>query len=233
MSFAGLEAIIEAAECHALAAGAVLSNEVFKKAFDAFCLGQTCPLSPQQLRRAACHEAGHTILQWLSGRQPAYVTVLSRGRPLARAADDPRPVGVWTRDELLQEIRINLAGRAAEILQYGPEAGLSTAAADDLAAATQVARDMVCHHGMDAAFGMAARTGLLEPDATDGEPVQSAAHRSVRRILAEQLEEAGRLLAADRMRFEKLVERLAEEERLAGEDLKALLLGRNPATPGQ
>ncbi len=57
---------------------------------------------------------------------------------------------LMTREELDNRICVLLVGRAAEQLVLGT---VSTGAADDLARATQLARDMVMRHGMDEALG--------------------------------------------------------------------------------
>lgn len=64
-------------------------------------------------------------------------------------------VGYWLvalmpRHELERKIAVLLGGRAAEKLVFGE---LSTGAADDLAKATDIARDMVTRYGMDERLG--------------------------------------------------------------------------------
>ena len=50
---------------------------------------------------------------------------------------------LYVRREMLEKIRVFLGGRAAEILYYGQEEGLSTGASADLRAATNLATAMV------------------------------------------------------------------------------------------
>ena len=55
-----------------------------------------------------------------------------------------------TRTDLEHKIAVLLGGRAAEKLVFGE---LSTGAADDLARATDIARDMITRFGMDEGLG--------------------------------------------------------------------------------
>ena len=59
-----------------------------------------------------------------------------------------------TREELLANIRVSLAGRGGEIIRFGAEKGLSSGASGDLKNATAVARRMLCQYGMDDELGM-------------------------------------------------------------------------------
>jgi|GEM_PF-3524318 len=60
---------------------------------------------------------------------------------------------LMTRPELEQKITVLLTGRAAEKLVFGL---LSTDAADDLAKASDIARDMLTRYGMDEDLGFVA-----------------------------------------------------------------------------
>ncbi|ELW8961551.1 TPA: hypothetical protein OUA96_004642 [Enterobacter hormaechei] len=57
---------------------------------------------------------------------------------------------LMTRTDLEHKIVVLLGGRAAEKLVFGE---LSTGAADDLARATDIARDMITRFGMDEGLG--------------------------------------------------------------------------------
>ena len=53
--------------------------------------------------------------------------------------------GVYTKKELLRQIAVSLGGRAAELVYYGEEEGLSTGPSSDLETATAIARKMICN----------------------------------------------------------------------------------------
>ena len=109
--------------------------------------------------KTARHEAGHALISWLSGDKPTYVTVVSRsnyGGYMRHSNQEDRLD--YSRPELLSRVRASLGGRAAEIVYYGKENGVTTGASSDLANATELVRRMLCAYGMDEGFGLAAST---------------------------------------------------------------------------
>ena len=97
------------------------------------------------LQRVARHEAGHAFLCWHSGETPSYLTVVARADHggYMRHGDREEKC-LYTKDELLANIRTSLGGRAAELLYYGPKEGVSTGASGDLASATRTAQHIIC-----------------------------------------------------------------------------------------
>ena len=63
--------------------------------------------------------------------------------------------GMYTKADLLKSIRTALGGRAAEIVYYGNDDGISTGASGDIYTATKTAEQMICTYGMDDAVGLA------------------------------------------------------------------------------
>ncbi len=111
-------------------------------------------LSPAERNRVAHHEMGHTLVAMsLPGTDPVHkVSIIPRGigalgYTLQRPTEDRY---VISQQELQNRLAVLLGGRAAESLVYGD---VSTGAADDLARATQMARDMVVRFGMDESLG--------------------------------------------------------------------------------
>jgi cell division protease FtsH len=114
-------------------------------------------LNPQERERVAYHEMGHALTALaLPGADPVHkVSIIPRGigalgYTIQRPTEDRF---LLTRAELEVRIAVLLGGRAAEKLIFGD---LSTGAADDLAKATDIARDMITRYGMDEALGYVA-----------------------------------------------------------------------------
>ncbi|RVT48402.1 ATP-dependent zinc metalloprotease FtsH [Rubrivivax albus] len=110
-------------------------------------------LAPREREIVAVHEMGHALLGLaLSGDTVHKVSIIPRGigalgYTIQRPTEDRF---LQTREDLERRITVLMGGRAAESVVFGH---LSTGAADDLAKATDIARDMVMRHGMDPALG--------------------------------------------------------------------------------
>jgi cell division protease FtsH len=225
MSIANLEAIIETAARSAAKSGGELTGALLEEAFESVKYGEARARDPEEVRKTACHEAGHTILYWLSGWWPSYVTIVSRGNhggymaPSAMQAEK----GGFTKDEFLARIRVSLGGRAAEMAHYSAGAALSTGASGDLEHATNIVRQMLCVYGMYEEFGITAMPELLKYEGAMSSPMWTKLNDTAGQILQEQMILTQKLLAEHREHFDAVTEALVEKERLTAEDLKALL----------
>jgi ATP-dependent Zn protease len=115
-------------------------------------------LGPEEMRRVAVHEAGHTTSRLLSSRKGAdlsFITIVPRmDGSLGFVATLPREGSSATRREMIEELETILAGRAAEEIVYGAaDVGLGAGGASessDLAVATATATMLVCQSGLGA-----------------------------------------------------------------------------------
>ena len=111
-------------------------------------------LRPEERQVVAYHEMGHALAaSSLPAMDPVHkVSIIPRaigalGYTLQRPTEDRYLI---TREELENKMVVLLGGRAAEKLVFDE---LSTGAADDIAKATDIARDMVTRYGMDEGLG--------------------------------------------------------------------------------
>jgi len=96
---------------------------------------------PDERRRVAIHEAGHALTAVLVGRDVRLASILRRNSALGLVAHgDPEERHLKTPTEGGELIAIALAGRAAEIQEYGEA---SSGIASDLAYATTLASQLV------------------------------------------------------------------------------------------
>ena len=115
-----------------------------------------------------------------------------------------------------------LGGRAAEKLVFGE---LSTGAADDLAKATDIARDMVTRYGMDEDLGYVAlelqRSSMLDLPAALGqggpalsEQTHQRIDEAIRAIVMGAFERATAILGSNREVLERGAQALLAQETL-------------------
>ena len=209
-------------------------------------------LNPKEREAVAYHEMGHALVALAqSGSDPVHkVSIIPRGigalgYTIQRPTEDRY---VMMRPELEQKIAVLLGGRAAEKLIFSM---LSTGAADDLAKATDIARDMVTRYGMDEGLGYVAfeprRQSMLEipvelqPRASvASEDTQRRIDNAIRRIVMTGFSQATGILQANLDVLERGARALLEKETLDETAIRALgqalrrpspALGATPTPP--
>lgn len=219
MSLALLGNVLELALRNAMKTGVLkVDDACLDEALETYNNGEKKTWKPEVVLRTARHEAGHTLLSWLGGEKPSYVTIVSRadhGGYMQHEGGEER-MG-FTRQELLARIRTSLGGRAAELVCYGEENGISTGASSDLHNATRLATSMLCTYGMDDEFGLATLSGQAQ------EGMQAELRGQVNRILRREMAETVRLVAEYRSALDEMVEILLEKNHLNGADIDKIL----------
>jgi ATP-dependent Zn protease len=230
MSLSDLARVIEAASRSAVRAGVTLDDRILTDAFEEVKYGTARARDPSAVERTSRHEAGHTVMYWIQGYWAPHVTVVSRGDYGGYMAHSSAELeqGLGTRNALLGRIRTCLGGRAAELLFYGPDGGLSFGASKDLRMAGGIAKRMACQFGMESDFGLAVAPELMTHEAALGSPLHSLLHQVTGRILKEQMAETVKLLEANRQHLDNVAAELIQKELLNEDDLKRIL----PASPG-
>ena len=225
MSLAELDSAVELALRSAIREGSTkVTDEILDEAFETFHSGEEKKWDISQLERVARHEAGHAFLCWHSGQTPSYLTIVARGSHggyMQHAEQEGK--AIYTCQELLGRIRTSLGGRAAEIVYYGKEGGISTGASGDLASATNLARNILCTYGMDDEFGLAVL------DRSSEGPLSGEVRAAVNRILKEQMEQTVAIITENKAKIDALVEELMSKNHMTGAEIQAVLSGTVPA----
>jgi vesicle-fusing ATPase len=165
----------------------------------------------QERRRIAYHEAGHAaVSELLRPGSVSAVTVTSRGQALGYMRQAPREEQyLYTREEILDQIAVCVAGAAAEEEFFG---GRSTGSASDFQQAVKLAKQLV--------------VAGMSPLGVVGEETLPARllHDAQRELIEEQVGRARSLIGEHREGLERIVALLAERERIDGEEFRRALV---------
>ena len=187
-------------------------------------------LSQKEKKLVAYHEIGHALAAALQkNSQPVQkITIVPRtmgslGYVMTMPEDEKF---LLTKDELLDEITVKLAGRVAEKLVFNTE---STGASNDIEAATRMARSMVTIYGMSEQFGM---MGLesVESKYLDGRSVSTVSSATeakrdeeIKNILDMCYKKATKLLENNLEALHNISDFLVEKENITGEEFMDIL----------
>ncbi len=220
MSLALLDNVVEMALRSSLRLGTdFVDDAIFEEAFETHNGGEVKKWDSSQLERVARHEAGHALLCWMSGETPSYLTIVARGDHGGYMQHgDKEGKAIYTKDEMIARIRTSLGGRAAEIVYYGHDDGISTGASGDLQNATNVAKALICSYGMYNEFGLAVVDASTANGAMSGQ-----VREFVNKILDEQMEEAIKAVRENKSRIDALVDALMVSNHLNGAEIDKIL----------
>jgi cell division protease FtsH len=188
-------------------------------------------ITEKEKRVLAYHESGHALVsKLLKVREVTKITIIPRGLALGYTLNLPQEDRyLMSKRELLDEMTVILAGRAAEEVVFGE---VTTGAQNDLERVTDLARRMVCEFGMSERLGPVTLGRKAGPiflgrdiveDRNYSETVASEIDKEVRRIVEECYERAKRLLQENRHLLDAIANRLLEKETIDGEELDRLL----------
>ena len=184
--------------------------------------------SQKERETTAWHEAGHALLQLLvKNADPLHkVTIIPRGRALGATMSLPeKDVLNRTKSYFLDQMIVCCGGRIAEQIFTGD---LSTGAAQDIAQATEIARNMVCRFGMGEKFGFQA---FAEQSRWSAEALPPALSEQtcreidaeVSRLVDNAYAKAEKLIKKNLDKLELIAKTLIEKETMDGAEVRALV----------
>src|SRR5438093_2439340 len=188
-------------------------------------LQQKKVLTEKERRILAFHEAGHALMSHLMGEiAPVQkVTIVSRGTALGYTLNLPSEDRyLETKEELIDLLKIALAGRAAEQVVFGR---VTNGAASDLEKATEIARYMVFEWGMSEF--VTSRTMRADNYALS-EETKKMRDSEQARLTDDAYSEAVRLLEKHRAPLDRLTQALLEKETLVREEILQLVRDVEP-----
>jgi len=177
---------------------------------------------PDERRRIAIHEAGHALTAVLTRRDVKMASILRRSSALGLVAHgDVEERFLKTPTDARDLIAVALAGRAAELQEYGEA---SSGISSDLAAATNIACQLVGQLGngpgllsLEAA-SMPTAANLVAKVLSD-EPSRQAAEA----MMTNGSERAATMVSTYREALLRIADGLCESDELAGEQICAIV----------
>jgi cell division protease FtsH len=213
----------------------------FEMAKDKVLMGaerRSMVISDKEKETTAWHEAGHALVAKLMEKDsdPVHkVTIIPRGPALGLTQQLPKEDRLsMSRDFAKARLAVCMGGRIAEEIVFGQ---FTTGAGNDIKQASNLARRMVTEFGMSDVIGPIAYGGdeesvFLGRDFTSSkrdysETIANQIDAEVRRFVLEGQEEARKLLTDNRAILDKIATALLEHETLDGEDVDAIVAGRD------
>lgn len=182
-------------------------------------------LSKEEKRIVSFHEVGHALATAVQKHtQPVHkITIVPRtmgslGYTMQMPEEEEKYL--MSKDEILDQITVFLAGRAAEELVFNTK---TTGAANDIERATELVRNMITQYGMSDKFGMAALESV-QNKYLDGRSVSNCSDetktevdREIVRVLKECYNKAMSILKENRDALDEIAEFLISRETISGE----------------
>jgi cell division protease FtsH len=215
----------------------VVTMSDFELAKDKVMMGaerRSMILTDEEKRNTAYHEAGHALVASLMPHSdPVHkVTIIPRGQALGVTMQLPLDdKHTYTRDYLTSRLTILMGGRIAEELFLDH---MTTGAGNDIEQSTELARQMVCEWGMSSmgplTFGKKEEQIFLGREIAQHRDYSEATairiDAEVSNFVKGAYEQAKHLITENSDALVRIAEALLEREVLDGEDVKALLEGR-------
>ena len=187
-------------------------------------------ISPEEKRIIAYHEIGHALV---AARQKNAVpirkiTIIPRtsgALGFTMQADEQEHV-LMKKEDLIQQLQVLVAGRAAEELMFGT---CTSGASNDIERATAIARNMITRFGMNDAIGLMTLDTVVNPY-LDGElrancsPEAAArVEEEMRKLIQSAYDAATEILRNDAATLNRLAEYLLLHENITGDEFQDLL----------
>src|SRR5438876_1015831 len=188
-------------------------------------LQQRRVVTDKEKRILAYHEGGHALMAHLMGElmQLQKVSIVARGDALGYAyylPDDERYLR--TKEELVDMMKVALAGRAAEQIVFGR---VTNGASNDLEKVTSLARQMVFEFGMS---DVATSRTMRADNYALSEETKRTRDQEQARLTDEAYDEALRLLFKHRGPLDRVAAALLDKETLDRDEVLALLADVQP-----
>lgn len=214
----------------------------FEDAKDRVMMGaerRSMVMDDDEKKMTAYHEGGHALVALHTpGSDPVHkATIIPRGQALGMVMQLPERDQIsFKRQQMTSRIAVMMGGRVAEEKVFGYEQ-VSSGASSDISQATKLARAMVTQWGMSdllgpLTYGDNQQEVFLGHSVAQTQNVSDETVRKidneVRRFIDEGYQTAERILTDHRDELEIIAQGLLEYETLSGDEIMALLKGKQP-----
>jgi cell division protease FtsH len=212
-----------------------IDNDILREAVEKVALGPSLKskyITPKQKRLTAYHEAGHALMGTVlaHAQKVQKVTIIPRGRAGGYTfhTDNENDAMTKTRAQFLASITVLFGGYTVEQIVFGD---ISTGASNDLAKATEIARDMVKKYGMsglgpvsfDGDHGLTFLGKDMMEKQQYSEEMAKLIDFEVKKIVTDCQEECRKLVIKFRPYLDTIADVLIEKEVLEYEDFNELV----------
>lgn len=211
----------EAAITAANAEHHIITNAHIESAFYTVIAGKEkkdrSNVSELDRRITAFHEAGHALVTKIVAPENSVtkVTIIPSTKGAGGfSMNIPKERMYMTKDELLNRIKISLAGRAAEELIFGKEQ-ITTGASNDIAKASQDIKDYIMKYGMDEDFGLINLQTIVGKEHIDHQSIIDKCRAEIQLLYIE----TKNIIIAHRNTLDAIAKALLEKETLNEQEI--------------
>lgn len=220
----------EAAILAARRSSDTISREDLDEAVDKLGMGlgqKNKIISPREKDMLAYHEGGHALVASLleNANKVHKVTIIPRGDAGGYMMPLPEESLAKTKKQLLAEINVLFAGRAAEEIMMDD---VATGAYSDIKRATEIAKIIITSVGMNDLLGPI-NYEAVEDNFINTKDISNETNREIdleiRKLLKEKYEETLELLKNNKDKLENIAKLLKEKETVTGLEIRAIVSG--------
>ncbi len=196
----------------------IIDEAMFKMVLQGHAKENQSSRDKEELKLVAWHEAGHALIGKLNGKEISKVTIISSTSGAGGVTfSTPQKMGLFSVEDLKNEVKELYGGRIAEFLLYGDKNKVTTGASNDIDRATNIIKEIVTKYGMSDKFGLL----NLEDLGLDKEKVLEEEI-----VLAKELEnDTIKILKENKETLEKIAKELLEKETIYESDLDRIIKG--------
>ena len=197
-----------------------IDMEDFEKAFEEMICGsksKTKRINDKEKEIVAVHETGHLFANELfKVNKTKKISILPRGSALGfvmHVNEDEEDKFLSSKEELMNRIKVMLAGRAAEEVFFGD---VTTGASNDLEKANNLVEAMICNYGLVEELGLST-FNMNNPF------VINLIQKHKTEILNECYDEVIKMVVMNKEKMEAFAEVLKEKEEMNTEEIYEVL----------